>query len=80
MASTFIHSALLYTYPSFVIAAAGAQNSPEIGADSFAILRLPRVRAVIRDLFDSSFIHWREKEKDQEGCERDALIVKVLYF
>lgn len=57
MASTFTHSVLLYTYPSSVVAAARAQNSPEIGADSFAILRLPRVRAVIRDLFDSSFIH-----------------------
>lgn len=59
-------------YPNSVIAAAGAQNSPEVWADPFAILRFPRVRAVIRDLFDSSFIHWREKEKDTEDCERNA--------
>lgn len=44
-------------YPNSVTAAAGAQNLPEVGADPFAILRFPRVRAVIRDLFDSSFIH-----------------------
>lgn len=64
-------------YPNSVIAAAGAQISPEVGADPFAILWFPRVRAVIRDLFDSSFIHWREKEKDTEGSEREELTVKI---
>lgn len=48
------HICTYATYPSLKLR---NNNSPEIGAYPFAVFRLPWVRAVIRHLFDSSFIH-----------------------
>lgn len=52
-------------------------NSPEVRATPFAIVWLPWVWAVIRHLFDSTFIHWARQTMTKNAVRKTLSLPKL---